>query len=528
MFFRSLETPEQAHLASALVFELSKVETLKVRVRTVSHLRNIDDSLARRVADGLACPPCPTRHPPPPRRGHASAPEVRDRTQQAYLQGRCIGILFDEGSDARIIASLSKAARKAGADVKLVAPKVGGATLSDGAMQAADGQLAGTPSAVFDAVAVVLSVEASKALSKERRAGVRQPGVGTPEGHRQRRGRPSAAEGGAGRQRCRHRRSGRRQGIPGGTPPASGRVSPSCACWPDHNDRRIVMPRGDKSAYTEKQKRQAEHIEESERDRGASEGTAERIAWATVNKQDGGGKRSGSARKGAKKATSKKAAKKAPARTSATKKATKKATTKATAAKKAPAKKAVARRHPLARPPQRRPQRRQRRRLRPIRSTAPRGRRRKEGGGYPCPKGSDTQDRSEKGCPNAEQRLIVPENGTARARIAGAGCVRSAYSLGRSQAARAPYQRDGPAVTAAEGTGTAAACSVRNAAIGMASARRCCGHQTNRNALLEPSRRAVPGKGARSPFNCRRITSPLPALWICPRAPSRSSPRPAP
>lgn len=57
------------------------------------------------------------------------------------------------------------------------------------------------------------------------------------------------------------------------------------------------MPRGDKSAYTEKQKRQAEHIEESERARGASEETAERIAWATVNKQDGGGKRSGSGRK---------------------------------------------------------------------------------------------------------------------------------------------------------------------------------------------------------------------------------------
>ena len=51
--------------------------------------------------------------------------------------------------------------------MKLVAPKVGGATLSDGALQAADGQLAGTPSAVFDAVAVVLSPEAAKALSKE-------------------------------------------------------------------------------------------------------------------------------------------------------------------------------------------------------------------------------------------------------------------------------------------------------------------------------------------------------------------------
>lgn len=57
------------------------------------------------------------------------------------------------------------------------------------------------------------------------------------------------------------------------------------------------MPRGDKSAYTDKQKRQAAHIEESERDRGRSEESAERIAWATVNKQDGGGKKSGAAHK---------------------------------------------------------------------------------------------------------------------------------------------------------------------------------------------------------------------------------------
>lgn len=169
MFFRSLEKPEQAHLASALVFELSKVETLKVRVRTVSHLRNIDESLAQRVADGLALPALPDPAPTAtPVQDMPAAPEVRViGRNKPTLQGRSIGILFDEGSDARVMASLSKAARKAGADVKLVAPEVGGATLSDGAMQAADGQLAGTPSAVFDAVAVVLSPEAAKALSKE-------------------------------------------------------------------------------------------------------------------------------------------------------------------------------------------------------------------------------------------------------------------------------------------------------------------------------------------------------------------------
>ncbi|MCD9030053.1 hypothetical protein LDO26_17835 [Luteimonas sp. BDR2-5] len=57
------------------------------------------------------------------------------------------------------------------------------------------------------------------------------------------------------------------------------------------------MTRGDKSSYTDKQKRQAEHIEQSERKEGRSKEDAERIAWATVNKQDGGGRKSGSGRK---------------------------------------------------------------------------------------------------------------------------------------------------------------------------------------------------------------------------------------
>ena len=56
------------------------------------------------------------------------------------------------------------------------------------------------------------------------------------------------------------------------------------------------MPRGDKGAYTDKQKRQAEHIEEGYEKRGVSEEEAERRAWATVNKESGGGKKSGSGR----------------------------------------------------------------------------------------------------------------------------------------------------------------------------------------------------------------------------------------
>jgi hypothetical protein len=57
------------------------------------------------------------------------------------------------------------------------------------------------------------------------------------------------------------------------------------------------MPRGDKSSYSSKQKRQASHIEDSAKKKGRSSATAKRIAWATVNKQDGGGKKSGGGRK---------------------------------------------------------------------------------------------------------------------------------------------------------------------------------------------------------------------------------------
>jgi plasmid stabilization system protein ParE len=72
------------------------------------------------------------------------------------------------------------------------------------------------------------------------------------------------------------------------------------------------MPRGDKSSYTDKQKRKAEHIEEGYEDSGVSKKEAERRAWATVNKESGGGKKSGSGRgKKSNKSSSRKGGKKA-------------------------------------------------------------------------------------------------------------------------------------------------------------------------------------------------------------------------
>ncbi len=89
------------------------------------------------------------------------------------------------------------------------------------------------------------------------------------------------------------------------------------------------MPRGDKSAYTSKQKRQARDIEESYERKGVSEKEAERRAWATVNKMSGGGlKKSSSTKSGARKS----AAKKSPSTKAAAKKSapTKKAARKST------------------------------------------------------------------------------------------------------------------------------------------------------------------------------------------------------
>src|SRR6202011_2784280 len=75
-----------------------------------------------------------------------------------------------------------------------------------------------------------------------------------------------------------------------------GRADPRCEVWDPQEMRETIMPRGDKSSYTDKQKRQAEHIEEGYEKKGVSKDEAEARAWATVNKESGGGKKSGSGR----------------------------------------------------------------------------------------------------------------------------------------------------------------------------------------------------------------------------------------
>jgi len=168
-FYLSQTAYEQAHIASALVFELSKVEHVHVRKAMVGHLRHIEEDLAKRVAAGLALdkmPDAPVAAAPVKKMKPSPALQIIGKMKDT-LMGRAIGILIADGSDGAVIKKIRKAVTDAGASVKIVAPKVGGAKLADGSMLAADGQLAGTPSVLFDAVAVILSDEGAKELSME-------------------------------------------------------------------------------------------------------------------------------------------------------------------------------------------------------------------------------------------------------------------------------------------------------------------------------------------------------------------------
>ncbi|MGZ3273136.1 MAG: catalase [Caulobacteraceae bacterium] len=170
LFFRSLDAAEQDHVALALVFELSKVEAPAIQLRMLGNLVNVDETLARRVADGLnlALPkanegtvPVLDMDPSPALR------IVRGERELHTLKGRQVGILVADGSDAATVQTLQEAIAADGGVALLVAPKIGGVTLSDGKSVKPDKQLAGFPSVFCDAIAVVLSKQGCALLLNE-------------------------------------------------------------------------------------------------------------------------------------------------------------------------------------------------------------------------------------------------------------------------------------------------------------------------------------------------------------------------
>jgi catalase len=139
-----------------------------VRLRVLSNLLNVDETLAARVADGLAMD-LPTASRP------ASEPFDMDESPALRivgkypdtLKGRLVGILVTDGADGKVVTAVRTAAEAAGAQVQLIAPKVGGVVLKDGSKLKVDRQLQGAPSVLFDAVALVLSADGCAMLLGE-------------------------------------------------------------------------------------------------------------------------------------------------------------------------------------------------------------------------------------------------------------------------------------------------------------------------------------------------------------------------
>ena len=169
-FYVSQTEIEQTHIKDAFVFELSKVETPAIRARMVSHLLNVDEALAKKVAEGLGMKDLPTAVEParPVKKDLPSSPALSIiRNGPEDFKGRKLGVLVSDGVDAPLLAALQEAAAAEGALIEIVAPTVGGLTASDGKAILAKQKINGGPSVLYDAIVVIPSADGAALLAGE-------------------------------------------------------------------------------------------------------------------------------------------------------------------------------------------------------------------------------------------------------------------------------------------------------------------------------------------------------------------------
>ena len=169
-FFKSQTETEQRHIAMALTFELSKVETPVIRERMIAHLLNVDEGLAETVADklGIVDLPKPADAAVPPRKDLATSPalSILENGPERF-EGRKVGVLVGNGTEAALFKALQTAIEDEGATMEVIALKVGGVQADDGTKIIAKHMIDGGPSVLFDAVALLLTEEAAELLARE-------------------------------------------------------------------------------------------------------------------------------------------------------------------------------------------------------------------------------------------------------------------------------------------------------------------------------------------------------------------------
>ena len=167
MFYRSQTPAEQAHIASAYAFELGKVDTAHVRSRALSHLINIDEDLANRVANALGMELPEAAEPAAPVQDMDTSKPLQTigRTPKS-LKGRLVGILVAEGSNHEQVKKFEDAINAQGGMVKIVAPSKE-VKLDDNTRIQADERVAGAPSVFFDAVVSIIMPDQAKKLAED-------------------------------------------------------------------------------------------------------------------------------------------------------------------------------------------------------------------------------------------------------------------------------------------------------------------------------------------------------------------------
>jgi catalase len=167
-FYRSMSAPEQRHIQKAFAFELSKVETPVIRSRMLGHLALVEETLAHAVETAIGMEGEPAEITPyqaPVDLDPSPALSIVGKAKP-MLEGRKIGALVTDGADGDRVEALRAALAKEGAELAIVAPKIGGVRLKSGKPLVVDMALSGAPSVFFDAVTIFASAEGIKLLLK--------------------------------------------------------------------------------------------------------------------------------------------------------------------------------------------------------------------------------------------------------------------------------------------------------------------------------------------------------------------------
>jgi catalase len=169
-FYISQTKVEQEHIAASFTFELSKVENPAIRGRLVSHLLNVDKGLADGVAKALRLKRTP-KPAEPARSPRTDLKALRSLSislnPPPSFEGRKVGVVVSDGVNAELLKALRQMLDEEGAWLEVVAPKIGGVEAIDGVWVEAHQTISGGPSVLYDAVALMVSDEATVELAND-------------------------------------------------------------------------------------------------------------------------------------------------------------------------------------------------------------------------------------------------------------------------------------------------------------------------------------------------------------------------